>query len=117
MKAAVYHGRRDIRIESVPDPPNPGPGEVVLEVARAAICGTDSSEWAHGPMLTRPPVTLGHEFVGRVVSIGDEVTGLSKGDRVVSGVLTSWARPPFSCNPSVRYVEQRFVRPARHQSQ
>src|SRR6478735_8065404 len=89
MKAAVYYGRGDIRIESVPEPPNPGPGEVVLEVARAAICGTDSSEWAHGPMLTRPPVTLGHEFVGRVVSIGDEVTGLCQGDRVVSGAAVS----------------------------
>jgi (R,R)-butanediol dehydrogenase / meso-butanediol dehydrogenase / diacetyl reductase len=89
MKAAVYHGRRDIRIESVPEPPNPGPGEVVLEVTRAAICGTDSSEWAHGPMLTRPPVTLGHEFVGRVVSMGDHVINLSLGDRVVSGAAVS----------------------------
>ena len=89
MKAAVYYGRGDIRIESMPEPSNPRPGEVVLEVTRAAICGTDSSEWAHGPMLTRPPVTLGHEFVGRVVSIGDEVTGLSQGDRVVSGAAVS----------------------------
>jgi (R,R)-butanediol dehydrogenase / meso-butanediol dehydrogenase / diacetyl reductase len=89
MKAAVYHGRHDIRIESVPEPTDPGPGEVVLEVTRAAICGTDSSEWAHGPLLTRPPVTLGHEFVGRVVSIGEEVVGLHQGDRVVSGAAVS----------------------------
>ncbi len=89
MKAAVYHGRHDIRIESVPDPDEPGPGEVVLEVTRAAICGTDSSEWAHGPLLARPPVTLGHEFVGRVVSIGQGVAGLSNGDRVVSGAAVS----------------------------
>ena len=89
MKAAVYHGRHDIRIQSVPEPGDPGPGEVVLEVARAAICGTDSSEWAHGPLLTRPPVTLGHEFVGRVVSIGEGVVGLSHGDRVVSGAAVS----------------------------
>src|SRR4029450_11831616 len=89
MKAAVYHGRRDIRIESVPEPGAPGPGEVVLEVVRAAICGTDSAEWAHGPLLTRPPVTLGHEFVGRVVSIGEGVVGLSQGDRVVSGAAVS----------------------------
>src|SRR6058998_1962542 len=80
MKAAVYHGRHDIRIQSVPEPDDPGPGEAVLEVVRAAICGTDSSEWAHGPLLTRPPVTLGHEFVGRVVS---------HGDRVVSGAAVS----------------------------
>jgi (R,R)-butanediol dehydrogenase/meso-butanediol dehydrogenase/diacetyl reductase len=92
MKAAVYHGRHDIRIESVPEPDDPGPGEVVLEVARAAICGTDSSEWAHGPLLTRPPVTLGHEFVGRVVSIGDGVAGLASGDRVVSGAAVSCGR-------------------------
>jgi len=89
MKAAVYHGRRDIRIQSVSEPDDPGPGEVVLEVARAAICGTDSSEWAHGPLLTRPPVTLGHEFVGRVDSIGEGVVGLSHGDRVVSGAAVS----------------------------
>jgi (R,R)-butanediol dehydrogenase/meso-butanediol dehydrogenase/diacetyl reductase len=92
MKAAVYHGRHDIRIESVPEPDDPGPGEVVLVVARAAICGTDSSEWAHGPLLTRPPVTLGHEFVGRVVSIGQGVIGLSSGDRVVSGAAVSCGR-------------------------
>jgi (R,R)-butanediol dehydrogenase/meso-butanediol dehydrogenase/diacetyl reductase len=89
MKAAVYHGRHDIRIESVPEPNDPGPGEIVLEVVRAAICGTDSAEWAHGPLLTRPPVTLGHEFVGRVVSIGEGVVGLSNGDRVVSGAAVS----------------------------
>jgi len=89
MKAAVYHGRHDIRIESVPEPGDPGPGEIVLEVVRAAICGTDSSEWAHGPLLARPPVTLGHEFVGRVVSIGEGVAGLSHGDRVVSGAAVS----------------------------
>ena len=89
MKAAVYHGRHDIRIQSVPEPGDPGPGEVVLEVVRAAICGTDSSEWAHGPLLARPPVTLGHEFVGRVVSIGEGVVGLSQGDRVVSGAGVS----------------------------
>lgn len=89
MKAAVYHGRHDIRIQSVPEPGKPGPGEVVLEVVRAAICGTDSSEWAHGPLLTRPPVTLGHEFVGRVVSIGEGVDHLTHGDRVVSGAAVS----------------------------
>ncbi len=97
MKAAVYHGRRDIRIESVPEPGEPGPGEVVLAVARAAICGTDSSEWAHGPLLTRPPVTLGHEFVGRVVAIGQGVAGLSSGDRVVSGAAVSCGECDWCC--------------------
>jgi (R,R)-butanediol dehydrogenase/meso-butanediol dehydrogenase/diacetyl reductase len=85
MKAAVYHGPGDIRIESVADPDGARGGELVIEVARAAICGTDSSEWAHGPLLTRPPVVLGHEFVGRVVDVGPDATGFAVGDRVVSG--------------------------------
>jgi (R,R)-butanediol dehydrogenase / meso-butanediol dehydrogenase / diacetyl reductase len=85
MRAAVFHGPHDVRIENVPDPAPPAPGEAVLEVARAAICGTDASEWDHGPVLCRPGVVLGHEFVGRVVGIGDDVTSLRVGDRVVSG--------------------------------
>jgi threonine dehydrogenase-like Zn-dependent dehydrogenase len=85
MRAGVFHGPHDVRIENVPDPAPPEPGEVVLEVIRAAICGTDASEWDHGPILCRPGVVLGHEFVGRVVQLGSDVTTLGVGDRVVSG--------------------------------
>ncbi|HEY8705173.1 MAG TPA: alcohol dehydrogenase catalytic domain-containing protein [Gaiellaceae bacterium] len=85
MRAAVFHGPRDVRIENVPDPRAPAAGEVVLEVIRAAICGTDASEWDHGPILCRPGVVLGHEFVGRVVALGAGVTDVRVGDRVVSG--------------------------------
>lgn len=85
MRAAVFHGPHDVRIESVPDPAAPARHEVVLEVTRAAICGTDASEWDHGPVLCRPGVVLGHEFVGRVVGLGADVTSASIGDRVVSG--------------------------------
>jgi len=85
MKAAVYRGPRDIRIEQVPEPPDPGGDDVVIEVARAAICGTDSSEWAHGPLLAQPPVVLGHEFVGQVVAAGPEAGAVGVGDRVVCG--------------------------------
>ncbi len=85
MRAAVFHGPRDVRVENVPDPAAPAAAEVVLEVIRAAICGTDASEWDHGPVLCRPGVVLGHEFVGRVADLGDDVTGVRVGDRVVSG--------------------------------
>src|SRR6476620_7092613 len=85
MKAAVFHGPHDVRIEEVSDPGAPGVDEVVLEVIRAAICGTDGSEWDHGPVLCRPGVVLWHEFVGRVVDAGDDVSGFRVGDRVVSG--------------------------------
>ena len=90
MKAAVYHGTRDLRIQSVPEPAKPGPDEVLLEVLRGAICGTDVSEYLHGPLFTpltqrHPasghvgPMILGHEFVGRIVEVGAEVDGLKVG--------------------------------------
>jgi 2-desacetyl-2-hydroxyethyl bacteriochlorophyllide A dehydrogenase len=85
VRAAVFHGPQDVRIENVPDPDGPDAGEVVLEILRAAICGTDAAEWDHGPILCRPGVVLGHEFVGRVVDVGADVTDVRVGDRVVSG--------------------------------
>jgi (R,R)-butanediol dehydrogenase / meso-butanediol dehydrogenase / diacetyl reductase len=85
VRAAVFHGPRDVRIENVPDPEGPDAGEVILEILRAAICGTDASEWDHGPVLCRPGVVLGHEFVGRVVHVGADVRDVCAGDRVVSG--------------------------------
>jgi (R,R)-butanediol dehydrogenase / meso-butanediol dehydrogenase / diacetyl reductase len=83
MRAAVYHGRRDVRVETVPRP-EPGPGEVLLRVLAVGICGTDAGEWAHGPaqfpVQRRHPATghlgplvIGHEFAGRVVAVGDGV--------------------------------------------
>jgi (R,R)-butanediol dehydrogenase/meso-butanediol dehydrogenase/diacetyl reductase len=97
MRAAVYHGRGDLRIESVADPGDPKPADIVVNVTRAAICGTDSSEWAHGPLLARPPVVLGHEFAGTVVATGSAVDAIAIGDRVVCGAgvscgLCDWCR-------------------------
>jgi len=92
MRAAVFHGPRDVRVEDVPEPAAPAQGEVLLEVLRAAICGTDASEWDHGPVLCRPGVVLGHEFVGRVVDVGAGVTDVGLGDRVVSGAGISCGR-------------------------
>jgi (R,R)-butanediol dehydrogenase / meso-butanediol dehydrogenase / diacetyl reductase len=100
MRAAVYHGPGDVRIEAVPDPPQPRPGDVLVDVLRAAICGTDSTEYVSGPKLipvNEPhpgsghvgPVVLGHEFVGRVRAVGDAVDGFAVGDRIVSGAGVS----------------------------
>ncbi|WP_415947270.1 zinc-dependent alcohol dehydrogenase [Streptomyces sp. KLOTTS4A1] len=96
MKAAVFHGRRDIRVQDWPDPPDPGPGEIQLEVVRAGICGTDVEEFATGPHLiplTAPhfasghqgPLVIGHEMVGRVVAAGPGVDSFRPGDLVVPG--------------------------------
>jgi (R,R)-butanediol dehydrogenase/meso-butanediol dehydrogenase/diacetyl reductase len=80
MRAARYHGSGDVRIESVPVPA-PGPGEVLVRVLRSGICGTDASEYLHGPIMVplrsrhpnsghQGPLTIGHEFVGTVVEAG-----------------------------------------------
>src|SRR5438552_8337343 len=97
MKAARWHGRRDVRIEVVPDP-TPGPQEVVLHVDWCGICGTDMEEYLTGPHwvavghphpLThaQAPLALGHEFCGEVVAVGREVRGLRVGDRVAPDTL------------------------------
>jgi threonine dehydrogenase-like Zn-dependent dehydrogenase len=92
VKAAVFHGPGDVRISPVADPAPPGDGQVLIEVSKAALCGTDSAEWAHGPLLARPPVILGHEFTGRVVAAGSGVSGFPDGTRVVSGAGISCGR-------------------------
>lgn len=100
MRAAVFHGAGDVRIEAVAAPGDPGPGEVLIAPSMAAICGTDASEYAHGPHMiplhTRHPgsghvgpLVLGHEFVGRVEAVGDGVESVAVGDRVVSGAGVS----------------------------
>ncbi|WP_376796578.1 alcohol dehydrogenase catalytic domain-containing protein [Thermogemmatispora sp.] len=96
MKAARYYGRGDVRIEEVPAPGEPGEGEVLLQVLRAGICGTDVAEFLHGPHFVplqephpfsghRGPLILGHEFMGRLVACGPGVEGLTPGQRVAVG--------------------------------
>jgi (R,R)-butanediol dehydrogenase / meso-butanediol dehydrogenase / diacetyl reductase len=92
MRAARYHGREDIRLEDVPDPPVAA-GDVKLRVLYAGICGSDLHEYYAGPVFTRAsephpfsgvsnPVTLGHELCGEVVEVGAGVERISTGDLV-----------------------------------
>ena len=91
MRAAVFHGNQDLRLEDVPEP-RTGPGEVKLRVLYNGICGSDLHEYYHGPMTTRTtphpltgvknPVIMGHELSGEVVEIGSGIEDLEVGDRV-----------------------------------
>src|ERR1019366_7505347 len=72
MKAAVYYGPRDVRVETVPRP-SAGPGEVVLRVRRCSVCGTDKRIFTHGQKNVIPPTITGHEIVGTVHEPGSGV--------------------------------------------
>ncbi|MBZ5516097.1 MAG: alcohol dehydrogenase catalytic domain-containing protein [Acidobacteriia bacterium] len=74
MKAAVFYGPRDVRVETVPRP-SAGPGEVILRVLRCAVCGTDKRIFTHGQKNVVPPAITGHEIVGTVEEIGGGVDG------------------------------------------
>jgi L-iditol 2-dehydrogenase len=81
MKAAVYYGPGDIRIEERPEPA-PAANNLILEVSCCAICGTDLKLATVGNPRCHPPRIIGHEFVGRAVHVGSDVTGFAPGDRV-----------------------------------
>lgn len=93
MKALRWHDQKDIRLENIKEP-QVGPGKVKLKVKWCGICGSDLHEYLGGPIfipvdqphpLTNEvaPITLGHEFSGEIVEIGEGVTDYQVGDRVV----------------------------------
>ncbi|PSB04220.1 zinc-dependent alcohol dehydrogenase [Merismopedia glauca] len=84
MLAVVLYGKEDLRLEKVTDPV-PGVGELVIEVNAATTCGTDLKVWRRGghAKMLRPPTVFGHEAAGRIVALGEGVSGWKIGDRVV----------------------------------
>lgn len=88
MKAAVLYGPRDLRVEAATDPV-PAPGEVLVRVRAAGLCGTDYRIWS-GDRPVRYPLIMGHEFIGEVAAVGQGVTHVKPGDRVA-------VEPNYSC--------------------
>ncbi|MGA8117843.1 MAG: zinc-dependent alcohol dehydrogenase family protein [Actinocatenispora sp.] len=80
MEAAVISSPGVVEVTTVADP-TPGPREVVVEVAACGLCGTDL-HILQGEFAPTLPVVPGHEFAGRIVALGSDVTGLRDGDRV-----------------------------------
>jgi (R,R)-butanediol dehydrogenase/meso-butanediol dehydrogenase/diacetyl reductase len=120
VRAAVYHGRRDVRVQDVDEPGEPGAGAVLIEVTRASVCGTDIGEFVHGPRMIplhqrHPasshlgPVILGHELTGRIVAVGSSVDQVHVGDRIVPGA-GSWCGKCSRCREGrVNLCEKYFV--------
>jgi L-iditol 2-dehydrogenase len=85
MKAAILHGREDVRIERVPVP-KAARGELVVRVDAALTCGTDLKVFRRGyhARMIVPPALFGHELAGTVVETGEGVAQFAPGDRVVA---------------------------------
>ncbi len=83
MKAAVFYGKQDLRVEDVAMP-TPGENDVLVKVHACGICGTDVHIFNgdEGAAKTPPATVLGHEFAGEVVQVGQCVTAVKVGDRV-----------------------------------
>src|SRR5579875_2415179 len=83
MKAVTWHGKRDVRVETVPDPALKEPNDIIIRVTASGICGSDLHLYeVLGPFL-EPGDILGHEPMGIVEEVGSGVGQLSVGDRVV----------------------------------
>jgi (R,R)-butanediol dehydrogenase/meso-butanediol dehydrogenase/diacetyl reductase len=119
VRAAVYYGREDLRVEDVPEPAA-GPGEVKLRVLYAGICGSDLHEYYAGPVFTRAdephpvtgvrnPVILGHELCGEVVDVGAGVERFEPGDLVAVEPSESCGRCAFCLAGEPRRCAQKAI--------
>jgi L-iditol 2-dehydrogenase len=82
VRALVYAAHDRIEVRDVPEPA-PGPGEVVVRVAAAGICGSELEAFATRSPRRPPPLVMGHEFCGQVAALGAGVDAIAVGDRVV----------------------------------
>jgi 2-desacetyl-2-hydroxyethyl bacteriochlorophyllide A dehydrogenase len=93
MRAAVFHGAGDIRIEQV-ELPAPGDADVLVRIGACGICGTDLTPYRVGRGDTIAPGTrIGHEFMGTVARVGRLVEGVTEGMRVVINPIAAQAIP------------------------
>ncbi|MFN8525284.1 MAG: alcohol dehydrogenase catalytic domain-containing protein [Chloroflexota bacterium] len=120
MRAAIFYGGKDIRVEDVPDPA-PGDGEVLVRIGAAGVCGSDLHPYRGAPM---PPSAIpwprrsGHELAGTVVALGAGVTSVGVGQRVAvepmhlvgCGACSACRRGDYHVCPTrgVRNGERRF---------
>ncbi|GAB2468696.1 zinc-dependent alcohol dehydrogenase [Jatrophihabitans fulvus] len=83
MRAATWQGKRDVRIEDVPDPKIQEPNDAIIRVTTTNICGSDLHLYEVLGAFMNPGDVLGHEAMGIVEEVGSDVTNLKPGDRVV----------------------------------
>ena len=94
MKAAVFYGAGDLRVEERPMP-KAGPGQMVVKIDYCGVCGTDVEAYKYE--IVKPVIVLGHENVGTVYEVGEGVTKYKVGDKVLCGPPSYCAEGCSSC--------------------
>lgn len=94
MRATLIHGPRDIRVEDCPEPTLLADTDAIVRVTAACVCGSDLWPF-RGVSPTPRPRRIGHEFIGRIEAVGNEVSTLAVGDFVVA----PWANSCGTCPP------------------
>ncbi len=87
MRSSWLNGPSDITVVELDDPHILEPGDVIVDISYATICGSDL--WAYRGLIPRPPGSTGHEFIGVIRSVGAEVTSLVPGDSVIAPFMYS----------------------------
>jgi threonine dehydrogenase-like Zn-dependent dehydrogenase len=118
MRATIWNGIRDVRVEQVPDPKILNQKDAIVRITSTAICGSDLHLYNGFVPAMEPGDILGHEFMGEIVETGREVRNVRKGDRVVvafpiaCGGCFSCQRSMFSLcensNPNAWMAEKMF---------
>jgi (R,R)-butanediol dehydrogenase/meso-butanediol dehydrogenase/diacetyl reductase len=118
VRAARYHGVKDVRVEEVPEPAGVGPHELLVRPRLTGICGTDLHEYVAGPIVTPAsphpltgavnPQILGHECAAEVVEVGEEVTVARPGDRVAIMPLIYCGRC-YCCRRGLNHLCERMA--------
>ena len=116
MRAVVWHGKKDVRVETVPDPKILNPHDCIVAVTATAICGSDLHLYGGFMPTMKPGDILGHEFMGEVVEVGRDVSKVKKGDRVAvpfciaCGACFFCKKQLYSCcdntNPNAQLAER-----------
>src|SRR5436309_2742832 len=108
MRAAVFVGLNEPLVVEEVNPPEPGPRDVVVHVSASGVCHSDLSV-INGTLPFPPPCILGHEGAGVVEHVGEHVTSLKKGDRVVASFVPACGTCWFCLHDRTNLCENSFV--------
>src|SRR5580704_3143746 len=91
MRAVTLQAPREVRVEDVPEPELSAPGDAIVRIEATGVCGSDLHIY-HGRVKIEPGFTIGHEYVGRVLAVGEAVHSVEVGDRVLGCFQTACGR-------------------------